>query len=290
MIVNILDYEKELQDMEITIYDLKQSVIADIKDTENKKELCERIGRCEWYIQGQIYHLRNMIGIYKEIVGTAINKMNAVMIQEGPPSFFFTANNLLPNLYYELYAFINLFRISLDYFHKTLEFKFEKGKELPKSFSAFTSRTTDCPILERLANDYVIMYFKDFRDCLNHYRTFSANSMFMLVQEDIQNISGLDPLLNVEPFILKPSFRIEEDSKIIINFYLPDVIFEGNKNKLVKNFTYEQKKNILAETMSVLRHVVFNFLETLTYINKDVVFHYDKNKFEEPVEYIEFMG
>ncbi|MBO5040209.1 MAG: hypothetical protein J6D09_03835 [Clostridia bacterium] len=256
-------------------------------------EQLQRISKIDWHIQGLFYHFGNMIEHYGAIVDTAGNKVESANNQENIDiSILMTGNDKLPHLYFELYAFINLFRISLDYFHRTLYKQFDNPKNLPKSFSAFKSQTTDCPLLERMANDNLILYFKDFRDCLNHYRTFSANRIYFLIQENIpiDEMPDLSSFEEAFPDIVKPMFRKNAEGKYVVNFYLPDYIFQqGETKKLVVKFTYNEKRNILATTMHAIRHLVFNYLELLTCLkSNEVKYHYNKNGFEKAVDYIDF--
>ena len=292
MVVKASDYLDEIKRMQQAIRSEQYRILAGIDEPEKKRQMQERIYKLDWHVQGQMYHIRNMIHLYGQIVGEAAGKvLSLIETTKQPVDAMLTGNVLLPDLYYEFYAFVNLYRISLDYFHRTLAFKFENPSNLPKSFSKLVSRTTDCPVMERMANDAVIAYFKDFRDCLNHYRTFSTNHIFLLLEESVDEneTDAFDTLTQIEPFILRPSL-LDGNSNVIVNFFLPDKIFEdGTDNKLVNQFEYTQKKNMIATVMHALRSVVGNYLHLLSELSSDNVFHYNKHKFEQAVEYTPFI-
>lgn len=290
---NLINEIKEIKD----VIEVAKAETLDYCDKHGiYNEQLQRISKIDWHIQGLFYHFENMIDHYNSIVETAVNKIESANTQKNIDiSILLTGNDKMPHLYFELYAFINLFRISLDYFHRTLYKQFDNPKNLPKSFSDFKSRTTDCPLLERMANDELILYFKDFRDCLNHYRTFSANRNYFLIQENISidEIPELNNFEEVFPNIVKCMFRKNSEGKYVVNFYLPDCIFQkqGNNKNLVDSFSYNEKRNILSTTMHAIRHLVFNYLELLVYLkSNEVRYHYNKNRFENSVSYIEFMG
>lgn len=295
MEISIVSYLDEFKDMKIAIEKATSETLHSYSDPTIRQEQAKRISKLDWFIQGQIFHLENMVNDYIEIISPAAIKVKSIYLnRKEDPTAFITSSDYLPKLYYELYAFVNLFRISLDYFHKTMYRQFNNPKNLPKSFSAFKSKTTNCPILERMANDDYIMYFKDFRDCLNHYKTFSANRTYILLNETIEpnDIDSFDDFKDFIPNIVMPYFRKNEDEQYIINFYLPDLIFSDREsNKYVTSFSYNNKNNILSTTMHAFRHLVFNYLDLLVILRSDEKrFDYNKKGFETAVSYVDFIG
>jgi hypothetical protein len=190
-------------------------------------------------------------------------------------------------LIFEFYALVNLSRIALDHLRHLLSKLFKTPfNNLPKSITGYKAGTTDCPICERISNDPVIAYLIDLRNCLVHYRTFATKDNTVATRE------GFDELEDPEGF-LRSSFRVDEQSRLVFNIYLPDEIFvmSGN-NKTLAKFTYNNGNNLLGESVRFIKHIFYSYFELFNEISEDFTprYSFSSGGFSFRVPYKPFVG
>ena len=294
MVISHSSTDEELIDILSTVSAVSDEKIKSLNEGEFRADIISRIKRAQWTIEGVIYHFRNMSKHYSELYNDVVQRAFSMKEQSGKyPDVIIFYERLVPNLYHELYAFVNLLRILFDMYPKLIHYQFQNRRNLPKSISSFKRRTTDCGLLERLATDEYINYFKDFRDCINHYRSFAVGTIAIAFSECLSDAER-EPCSKLEDvwcLMLLAEFRIENDKDLVFNVYLPDKIFESEGNdKLVKVFSYAEKKNILAYSMRAIRQVAFSYLEAISLIGSEKMFIYKKDLLDVAVEYVDIVN
>ena len=244
---------------------------------ENKNtDISLRVKRMQWHIDGVIYHYRNMKKYYYLLSKDVAMRVSP--FEDGSyPSALLFYDAIAPNLYHELYAFINLYRISIDMFIKLLHHQFTNKKSLPKSINKFKSNESDCGVLKRIAKDSFVNYFIDLRNCINHYRSFAVGNNIVAFSEDL-NDDERKKIGRDDEIWLQSEFRIENQGVIVYNIYLPDSIYENKQHDvLVKNFTFDEKKNLLSYSLWAIRQMALSYVESLELIGSDNYFTYSSN-------------
>lgn len=254
------DFLEELQKVECVIKECVSDVLR-----QSVPDLTLRAYRSEWHIKGLIYHCRNIIERYGDFSREVIAR---IMINESTrPEIIIMHSKVVQNLMYEFYALINLTKISLDNLSK-LVYPVFTNKHMPKSVSDYTSGTTNCPMYERLSNDPTTQYLIDLRNCLVHYRTFATNDNAYVIKEGVDNLEILDIAKDWVSPMAKAVFRYTDDNKVVVNIFLPDVIFDINErgDKRIANFTYENKKNLVGFSARLVRMVMVSTFDAFTYL------------------------
>lgn len=236
---------KELEDTEKCL----SKTIYKILDKSKLSNVELRIYQASWYIRGLTYHCRNLIEFYinvcKEVASRALTEPD-VIVMHAP---------MVQKLMFEFYALLNLARISLDNLRNILSPIFKtKYEELPKSITDYKKGSTDCPIHEKIANEPMVDYLIDIRNCIVHYRSFATGDNVVIFKKGLEKgfISELKGLFNP---IIHSDFRWTNNKKISFNIYLPDVIFERDSsgNKRLAQFTYKKQINLLSQSMHFVR-------------------------------------
>ena len=294
--VNFEDILHEIDTMKTALAEMKDICLQQITDEKRNFSLYKRISCFEWYIEGLYYHLNNMIYFYRSMTDEVGNALWP-SFQEGKinTEILFMGDEYLSKLHYELYSFINLYRIALDHFPKMLCYQFT-NKHLPQSISDFKSKTTNCPILERITNNDVVAYFKSFRDYVVHYRPFIAGSHYYVCSDNaMSKIKEMPNYNDIKEHFIISNFRLASVNKpsdtLVVNFYIPDIFYykEGTNINPIKAFTYEKKRGLLEYASKAVRFLWLSYIETLGYIkNDDTQFTYRKEKYDTPVSYTDF--
>jgi hypothetical protein len=236
----------------------------------------------EWHLKGMIYHFRAILNHYREITHEVFIRTQAVK----DANAFIMHTPQIHNLMYEFYAFVNMCRISLDNL-KYILYPLFAHKNLPKSIADLEADKTDCPIYQRIANTWALQYLIDLRNCLVHYRTF-ATSNNSIVMEEGNDFPHFDENTWTSP-MARAWFRKVGRTGISLNILLPDTIYEyqGTSKKLAK-FTYEHKHNLLATSIRIMRHIVFNYMEAfiLNQRSTEPRYAFAKSGGIAPVEYL----
>lgn len=239
----------------------------------------------QWHLNGLMYHADTIISQYSTIAEELKARLNTVQFAH----VFIMHTPQMQNLMYEFYAFISLARISLDNLKHILYPLFTNPiNQMPKSVTDLGSGNTDCPIYERIANTEELQYLIDLRNCLVHYRTFAINNNSIITHENVEDFEK-DGIENMTKAMTKGTFRITESNDIVFNIFLPDAIYiRDNKNKKLADFTYNNRLNILGETMRFLRHILFNYLDAMTVnvTSQEPRFAFQKKGGIQPVKYI----
>jgi len=143
------------------------------------------------------------------------------------------------------------------------------------------------------SQDEYINYFKDFRNCINHYRSFAVGTNAIAINENV-SIEDREPLMQTKEvwqLMLPAEFRFINEKDLVFNVYLPDKIFElDNSDKLLKEFLYTQKKNLLAYSMRAIRQAAFSYIEAIALIGSNKMFTYKKSLFDNAAEYIDIIS
>jgi hypothetical protein len=237
----------------------------------------------EWHINGLMYHAQTIIKEYSAISEELLSRLNTVKFAH----VFIMHTPQMQNLMYEFYAFISLARITLDNLKHILYPLFKNPQnQMPKSITDLESGKTNCDIYERIAQTPEILYLIDLRNCLVHYRTFAINNNSVITLEGAEDIEKVGVEKWTKP-MAKGTFRITENMDVVFNVFLPDIIFERNNNKKLADFTYNNRINILAETMRFLRHILFNYMDSFSQNihSQEKRFIYEKKGGITPVEF-----
>ncbi len=223
-----------------------------------------RIYQAEWHVRGVAYHCRNVFRNYK-LFASEVGKRAAATSE--PPSTIIMHAPVAQELLFEFYALVNLARISLDNLRNLLQptFTTQLG-QMPKSVSDYSKGTTDCPVYEWLADQPVVSYLSDLRNCLVHYRSFATSDNALVIQE-----GAPDSLKDYEDMaeLFKAEFRVVAKRTISVNVLLPDTIFEfGNEAKKLAHFTYDLRVNMLSQSREFLLLVSESTKQALALLSK----------------------
>jgi len=209
-VVSVKDYLEEVDEMSTFMETTKKHVLEQIA-SEDKEDSELRISRLQWSIDGGLYHMQRMIDVYMIIFREVETRVFSIQEQQKVvPDMLLMYNQDMPHLYHEMYAFANMYRISLDYFPKVLHHKFTNKRNFPKSISSFKSKTTDCSTMERLAQDQFVAYFKDLRDFINHDRSFAIGQNAIIRKDDVDE-SQVDDVVEhgIWTMLLNGVYRID---------------------------------------------------------------------------------
>lgn len=200
--------------------------------------------QAEWHLRGLIYHLRCCMEHYSTFVGevSARASTGASAIVMFAPSY--------QQMLFELYALVNLAKISLDNLRVYLRPLFvPSSPQLPKSIRDVLAGASDCPVYQGLTSQPLLAYLMDLRNCLVHYRSF-ATSDNAIVEEE--SVDGLLEEADRNPFLIamaRAEFRRVGRNGISVNVLLPDRIFEektkGGGDRLAQ-FTYDERWNLIS--------------------------------------------
>lgn len=234
----------------------------------NAKDISLKIYQSEWFILGVIHHCKNVInyyGLFSKGVQERVKNTNAnIVIMYSPET---------QKLLFEFYALINLSRICLDNLRNILSPVFKtKIHQLPKSVRGFISGSTKCPIYEKIKKDPSLLYLIDIRDCVVHYRSLAKNDNALVIEEgiDIKKLENSKDISNWFGSMFKASFRKEKDNKIIVNIFIPDIIFinDSRGNKKLAEFSFNKRINILSQSMQFTRSLACANLESLLLLKR----------------------
>lgn len=282
---SIKGFLDEINDMRTVLNNVVSQTIAMLEDDGEKR----RVYRFEWNIRGLFYHLENVIDRYIQFAEDVRNRLNGFDSIEEIPVMLIINSPSVNTLMFEFYALVNLSKVTLDNFSKLL-YPLFNNVHLPKSISDLSSGTTNCPMYERLANDYHILYLRDLRNCIVHYRTFATTENAAVILEGTEPTDlPLDSLWLSS--MTQAVYRTNEERKLVTNIYLPDKIFQKNEDgsdKKLAQFTYGEKNNILSMAMRFVRNILFSTIEATAYLQRRGNFEYKKDGFEQKVDYIEF--
>lgn len=261
------------------------------KTADNYSKLEEdhrsKVMYAQWHIEGLIYHFEKINENYSIIVASLKTRLETV----GEADIFVMNTPEIKHLMYEFYAFVNLSKITLDNIRHFLYPLFTNEiRQLPKSISDFKSCTTNCPIFERIGRTEEIQYLIDLRNCLVHYRSFATSHISLIQKEGVEIDDDTKEIFDkLAKSMAKGIYRITESNDIVFNILIPDKIYDRSDGKRLANFTFDNKINILGESMRFLRHIVFNYLDSFTTVQKNYgkkIYTYKKSKFENPVKYL----
>lgn len=210
--------------------------------------------QAEWHGKGVIHHTHSVIEKYADFANGVVMRASI----EPKPNALFMPASLYQEMMFEFYAALNLARITLDNLRVFLRplFATDFG-QIPKSITDILQNTTDCPIYDALAQSDDCSYLIDLRNCLVHHRTFATADQAIVIED--RHESELDDLTRNFDWLdsfARAYFR-RENEKVVVNIYLPDVIFrrDGNDKKLA-TFTYDRKINLLSQAMNFARLTV----------------------------------
>lgn len=214
------------------------------------------VHQADWHLRGVLYHIRNILTSYAEFANGVASRANI----EPPPKVIIMYAPSFQTMMFEFYALVNLSHITLDNLRLFLRpvFKTNFG-QLPKSINRFFKGKTDCPVYLDLANDNVIQYLSDLRDCIVHFRTFATSDNAVVVGDHV-NQDEQEKLLTENKWfdpMAKAHFRRVGDG-VSVNVYLPDRIFDysGLTEKMVK-FTYVERYNLLSVSMNFMQLICY---------------------------------
>ena len=219
-----------------------------------------RAHQAEWHVRGVAYHCRNVVEKYKLFVNETGKRAG---IDGGPPVTIIMYAPVAQVLMFEFYALVNLSRIALDNLRNLLAPTFKTPlNQLPKSISDYSSGTTDCPVYRSLANQPVLSYLSDLRNCVVHYRSFATSDNAVVATEGFE---GAAQMYSDLPSLFKAEFRLTGRNAIAVNVFLPDTIFEwvGTTKKLA-TFTYNERINLLSQSREFLRLIAYSTKDALS--------------------------
>lgn len=240
------DFSTELNEIDESISQAARSL------AEAKREVALSVCQAEWHVRGLTHHCRNLVGYYAEVAKGVSERAGsgANMIVMYAPS--------VQKMWVEFYALVNLARITLDNLRHLLAPLFvTKFNQLPKSISDYVKDSTDCPVYQRLAEEKVVEYLSDIRNCIVHYRTFATNDNTLAIEEGLEQPEVVENQEWFKP-MARACFRRVGEAGVSVNFYLPDIVFvRGPGDKRLAPFTYNEKYNVLSQSMEFARLVAW---------------------------------
>jgi len=239
--------------VEQEIVELEQAVEVEVQRViKLRPEQALIVHQSEWHLLGIAYHTRNVLTNYvamaRSVAGGALNAQTPDIIITPSPEFRV--------MMFEFYALVSLARITLDNLRLFLRplFKTNYG-QLPKSVRQFLEGTTDCPVYQALAQQPVVEYLCDLRDCLVHFRTFATNTNLVAIGAHVDPQDVHELLVTNRWF--EPMARAyfgRSGRSIEVNVLLPDIIFKrAEGQKKVALFTYDERINLVAQSLEFLR-------------------------------------
>lgn len=199
--------------------------------------------QAEWHIRGLTYHLRRCLQHHLQFVrevsarastGASIIVMYAPVFQE---------------MMFEFYALVNLCKISLDNIRIYVRPLFvTSSHQLPKSITSVLEGSSNCPVYQSLAEQPLLEYLTDLRNCLVHYRSFATRDNAIVREEGAGNFldeGADDTFLKAMALV---DFRRVEPNGISVNVCLPDRIFErkSTAGKSLAEFSYAERLNMIS--------------------------------------------
>ena len=219
----------------------------------------------DWHIRGLIYHYNNICSNYTLVAQDVVEFLN---ITES--DVVIRKSDAYSNLLFEVYATINLAKISLDNLRNVLEPVFVTNKNnMPKSVRGLVGGQTDCPVYEELAENELLPYLMDLRNCLVHYRTFAVSENIFAQEKGINMETDFSSMEWFTSSLAKIYFEKIDKRNIAVNIYLPDEIFVENRKggKSLAVFDYQQGNNILAMTRNIVQMSLEALLASMSYLN-----------------------
>jgi len=212
-----------------------------------------------WHIKGLIYHTEKLIAEYRAIVEELKKRLETV----GEADAFIMFTPQINHFMFEFYAFVNLARITLDNLRYILYPLFiNESRQLPKTITDLEKGFTNCPVYERIAVNSELQYLIDLRNCIVHYRTFATSDNSIISRDGLDFDFEKHTGNNWTRPMAKAVYRITEKNDVVLNIFLPDKIYDkSDGNKKLSNFSYNNRINILAESIRFLRYIVFNYME-----------------------------
>ncbi|TWU54375.1 hypothetical protein Poly51_30920 [Rubripirellula tenax] len=234
--------------------------------------------QAEWHGKGVIHHTHSVIEKYADFAHGVVMRASI----EPKPNAIFMPASLYQEMMFEFYAGLNLARITLDNLRVFLRplFATDFG-QIPKSITDILQNKTDCPIYDTLLQSDDCSYLIDLRNCLVHHRTFATADQAIVIEDGHESeVNDLTRNFDWLDSFARAYFR-RENEKIVVNIYLPDMIFrrDGNDKKLA-TFTYDRKINLLSQTMHFARLTVQSVTEVCRLLSqhKGEVYTYSRSK------------
>ena len=199
--------------------------------------------QADWHIRGMLYHLRQLFENYSMFVDevSARARTGASVILMYAPCF--------QDMPFEFYGLVNLCRISLDNLRTYLRPLFTRSSDqLPKSIRDVLKGKTNCPVYTALADQAILVYLLDLRNCLVHYRSFATSDNAFVLEEGVDPSDVVGDGDSFLAAMARAYFRRVGETSISVNVYLPDRIFETDSAGNIKlaTFTYEERWNLLS--------------------------------------------
>ncbi len=238
--IRINDIGNELDELEKKARDLVLEL------NKKRPEYTSKAYLAEYHIRGLNYHYKNIVKYYNNFV-----KEVGMRLEVGSEVVWMYSPDYQTMLF-EVYALVNLARISLDNLRDYLSPLFiTPYNNLPKSVNDFVKGKTECPIYEWIGTQQTFEYLIDLRNCIVHYRSFGINDNTIVSEEGV----SVNELTDITKIKLAPMgrafYRKLDNGGISINIFLPDKIFDkSNNGKKLANFTYQNRWNILSMSRS----------------------------------------
>ncbi len=217
--------------------------------------------QAEWHIRGLTYYFRNLMNnfllVAEDIAERAYLGADAIIMYSPP----------VQKLMFEFYALVNLAKISLDNLRNFLYPVFlTPFNQLPKSIRDYKSGSTDCPIYETIAEEPILTYLMDTRNCVVHFRTFATSDNTLATSNDLESedLGTLEKSDWTRP-MAKAVFRLKDNNGIVINIFLPDSIFEFDSSggKKLARFAYKKRIHIISQSFQFVHFVALSILKAL---------------------------
>jgi hypothetical protein len=217
--------------------------------------------QAEWHLRGVVHHMRRMLEAYDSFAREV-----GIRAQVEPPlDVLVMYSPSFQELLFELYALVNLSRITLDNLRFYLRPVFKTDfRQMPKSLSDFIRGSTDCPVYKNLAGQEAVEYLRDLRNCLVHYRTLAVGDNALVLGDHVSGPEEKALLRENRWFdhMARARFR-RVPNGVVVNVFLPDRIFDHSDrgDKLVE-FTYERRCHLLSQGMVFTRLVADSLAST----------------------------
>jgi hypothetical protein len=236
------------------------------------------IQQADWHLRGLLYHLRRIRALYEP----AIQNVADMAAGDSAGNILVTTAPEMPQLVFELYAFMNLARVTLDQLIRfagpalTLH-----SQQRPNSITDVLKWETTFPVFVDLTTKHrpLLQYLVDIRDCIVHDRTFASSEGVTAVEEGFPE----DRMPDMPPMwsrgVVRTYFRRLGGKKVSVNILLPDAIYNYNESgvrtSMIRNFSYGSV-NVLSQCRAFAQLCTATVLATLNDVVGDAKYDLDK--------------
>lgn len=259
-LITLSSFEAELDELE------SQAAAGIAAVLSAKPEHSLLIGQADWHVRGLLYHVRALLGRYREVVA-------AIAARTGPrPAMVIMHAPEMQELLFEFYAFMFLARITLDELKNYVR-PILSGHNLPNSVNAMLKGATDCPLYRDYLPDNaaLLRYLIDMRDCIVHHRSFATSDNTVAVELGFDDASVLLDNSIWHESLIRVTYWFPKEDAVSVNALLPDAVYgydeRGTRIGLIRPFTYDERNNLLIQCREFTKLVSGAVLVALTLLS-----------------------